>query len=57
MFACIELGIEDRCRKILWRLMSESVLPVFALIRFVVSGLRGKSSIHCEFVVVHGMRE
>ena len=37
--------------------MSESVLPMFSSRSFIVSGLMFRSLIHCEFIVVYGVRK
>ena len=37
--------------------MSESVLPMFFSRSFIVSGLTFRSSIHFEFIFVHGVRK
>ena len=37
--------------------MSESVLPMFSLKSFIVSGVTFRSSIHFEFIFVYGVRK
>ena len=37
--------------------MSESVLPMFSSRSFIVSGLKFRSLIHCEFIFVYGVRK
>ena len=37
--------------------MSESVLPMFSSMSFIVSGLTFKSLIHFEFIFVYGVRK
>ncbi|KAB1279762.1 hypothetical protein Cadr_000015692 [Camelus dromedarius] len=44
-------------QKILLRLMSKSLLPVFSSRSFMVSGFTFKSLIHFEFVIVYGVRK
>ena len=43
--------------KILLRLMSKSVLPIFSSRRLIVSGLIFRSLIHFEFILVCGEKE
>ena len=44
-------------KKILLRLMSKNVLPVFSSKSFIVSSLKLRSIIHFKFVFVYGVRE
>ena len=44
-------------KKILLRLMSKNVLPVFSSKRFIVSSLKLRSLIHFKFMFVYGIRE
>ena len=44
-------------KKILLRLMSKNVLPVFSSKSFIVSSLKLRSVIHFKFVFVYGVRE
>ena len=37
--------------------MSESVLPMFSSRKFIVSGLKFRSLIHFEFILVFGVRK
>ena len=43
--------------KMLLSFLSESVWPMFSLMRFIVSGLISRSLIYVEFIVVCGVRE
>uniref|UniRef100_A0A9L0I7W6 Uncharacterized protein n=1 Tax=Equus asinus TaxID=9793 RepID=A0A9L0I7W6_EQUAS len=44
-------------KKILLKLMSKSVLPIFSSRRLIVSGLIFRSLIHFEFIFVNGEKE
>ena len=44
-------------KKILLRLMSKNVLPVFSSKSFIVSSVKLRSIIHFKFVFVYGVRE
>ena len=57
LFVCISITLGDRSKKILLRLMSKSVLPMFSSRSFIVSSLTLRSLIHFEFIFVYGVRE
>ena len=47
-----QFHVKDSSKKKLLRFMSKSVLPMFSLRIFVVSGLTFRSSIYSEFIFV-----
>ena len=57
IFAFVSFALGDRSKKILLRLMSRSVLPMFSSRSFVVSSLTFRSLILFEFIFVYGVRK
>ena len=54
IFVFISITLGNGLEKVLLRLMSEGVLPVFSSKSFMVSSLRFRSLIHFEFIFVYG---
>ena len=57
IFAFISFALGDRSKKVFLWFMWKSVLPMFSSRSFMVSYLTFRSSIHFEFIFVHGIRE
>uniref|UniRef100_A0A8D1IRQ3 Uncharacterized protein n=1 Tax=Sus scrofa TaxID=9823 RepID=A0A8D1IRQ3_PIG len=57
IFVFNSITLRDRSKKILLRLKSESVLPMFSSRSFIVSSFTFRSLIHFEFIFVYGVRE
>ena len=57
IFALVSIAWGDQPKKTLVQFRSENVLPVSSSRSFMVSGLLFKSSGHCEFIFVYGVRE
>ena len=56
IFAFIYFALGDRSKKILLQFMSNTVLPIFPLRRFMISSLKCKSWIYFEFIFVYDVR-
>ena len=56
LFTFIFITVRDESKEILLQIMSESVVPVFSLKNFIVSGLTLRSLIHFEFIFGNGIR-
>ena len=57
VFVFIFIILGGGSKKILLQLMKKSVLLIFSLYSFVVSGLTFSSLIHFEFIFVYDVRE
>ena len=57
IFAFVSFALGSRYIKLLLRVMSKSVLPMFSSRSFMVSGLQFSSLIHFEFIFVYSVRE
>ena len=57
LFVFIFITLGGGSKKILLRVMSKSVLPMFSSKSFIVSSLTFRPLIHFEFIFVYGARE
>ena len=56
IFVFISITLGGGLKKILLQFMSESVLPMFSSMSFIVSDLTFRSLIYFEFIFVYGVR-
>ena len=57
MFFILFLALGGRSKNILLLFMSESILPLFSLMIFMVSSLTSRSLVHFEFIFAYGGRK